>query len=78
MQKIQLVPQEQIHDYTMEEVTDVPLPRIQEEIVDVIQCISQECISERIVKPSTLPYFRFTTKLSERRTSSLKNVCNSA
>ena len=47
---IQLLLQHQTQECIVEETTGVSVPRIQEAIVDVIQCISQERISERVIE----------------------------
>ena len=48
MKVMQLVLRNQIQERSVEEITDWSVPRIREEIVDVIQCMPQERVSECI------------------------------
>ena len=47
---IQLIPQERISERIVEHIVDVPVPQMQEQIVEVIKVIPQERVSERIVE----------------------------
>ena len=47
---IQLIPQERISERIVEHIVDVPVPQMQEQIVEVIKVIPQELVSERIVE----------------------------
>ena len=44
------MPQERVQNRTVEQVVNVPVPQIQEEIVEVIQLVPQERISDRMVE----------------------------
>ena len=44
------MPQERSQNRTVEQVGDVPVPLIQEEIVEVIQLVPPERISDRMVE----------------------------
>ena len=44
---MQIMPQERLQNRIVEQVVDVPVPQIQEEIVEVIQLVPPERISDR-------------------------------
>ena len=46
---VRLIPQERVHQRTVEQIVHVPAPQVAEEIAEVVQMIPQERISKRII-----------------------------
>ena len=51
--------QKRVQNRTVERVVDVPVPQIQEEIVDVIQLVVHERISDHMVEQIVMLYTAF-------------------